>query len=89
MPTKLGIVFLGMSVGGATFLAVGFACYLTIAQAQYSTMQARATQAALAANQTSTRAKFVPAMASLGGANEPDEPIYRQSREASLAAAGN
>jgi CHASE3 domain sensor protein len=62
MPTKLGILFLGMSVGGATFLVAGFASYLTIAQLQYSTLQARATQVAVEANQVSTRAKNPPVM---------------------------
>jgi hypothetical protein len=60
MPAKLGILFLGMTVGGATFLAVGFACFLAIAQIQYGTMQARVAQAALEANQSSTYAKNVP-----------------------------
>jgi hypothetical protein len=68
MPAKLGILFLGMTVGGATFLAVGFACFLTIARLQYSTMQARAVQAALEANQVSTRAKNVPVIAGANGA---------------------
>jgi hypothetical protein len=58
MATKLGILVLGMTVGGATFLAVGFASYLTIAQLQYRTMQARATQVAIEA--VSTRAKNPP-----------------------------
>lgn len=76
MPAKLEILFLGMSVGGATFLAVGFACYLTIAQVQYSTMQARATQASHEANQSSMKAKSVPMLADLRGANEPYELVY-------------
>ncbi len=31
MPAKLGILFLGVTVGGATFLVAGFACSLIIA----------------------------------------------------------
>jgi hypothetical protein len=38
MPTKLGIAFLGMVVGGAAFLLSGMAVYLTTAQLQYSSM---------------------------------------------------
>ena len=68
MPAKLGILFLGLTVGGATFLAVGFACFLTIAQLQYSTLQARGAQAAVEANQVSTRTKNAPVMASANGA---------------------
>jgi len=82
MPAKLGTFFLGMSVGGATFLAVGFACYVTIAQVQYSTMQARATQAAHEANQTSTGAKSVPVLAN---AEEPYELVSVQTLGASSA----
>jgi hypothetical protein len=62
MPAKLRICFLGMTVGGAAFLAAGFACFLTITNLQYSTMQARVAQAALEANQVSTRAKNAPVM---------------------------
>jgi hypothetical protein len=62
MLAKLNILFLGMTVGGATFLAVGFGSYVTIAQLQYSTLQARATQVAVEANQVSTRAKNPPVM---------------------------
>ena len=63
MPAKVSIFFLGITVGGATFFAVGLASYLTIAQLQYSTLQVRATQAAIDANQVSTRAKDGPVMA--------------------------
>jgi hypothetical protein len=42
---KLGICFLGLTVGGGTFLAMGVACFLTIGQLQYQTLQARAMQA--------------------------------------------
>ena len=61
MMSKLGILFLGLTVGGATFLAVGLACFLTIGQLQYQTLQARATQAA-EGYQVSTRAKDAPAV---------------------------
>ena len=79
MPAKLRILFLGMSVGGATFLAAGFAYYVTIAQVQYSTMQARVTQAAQEANQTSTRAKSVPVLANAEAAQEPYELVSVQT----------
>jgi len=59
MMSKLGTLFLGLTVGGATFLAVGVACFVTIGQLQYQTLQARATQAA-EGYQVSTRAKDVP-----------------------------
>ena len=68
MRTQLGILFLGMMVGGTTFLVVGLASYLTIAQLQYSTLEARVTQATVAANQFSTRAKNAPVMAVANGA---------------------
>jgi hypothetical protein len=48
MPTKLGLAFLGMTVGGATFLIAGFAVFLTISQVQQRVIEARgpaATQA--------------------------------------------
>ena len=64
---KLGILFLGLTVGGATFLAVGLACFLTIGQLQYQTLQARATQAA-EGYQVSTRAKDAPAVVETGQA---------------------
>ena len=54
--TKLDICFLGLTVGGATFLAMGVACFLAIGQLQYQTLQARATQAT-EPYQVSTRAK--------------------------------
>jgi hypothetical protein len=38
MPSKLGIAFSGMMVGGAAFLIAGTAIYLTTAQLQYSSM---------------------------------------------------
>ena len=59
MMAKLGILFLGLTVGGATFLAMGVACFVTIGQLQYQTLQARATQAT-EPYQVSTRAKDVP-----------------------------
>ena len=63
MLTKLGILFLGMTVGGVTFLEVGFACFLTITQLQHRTLEARVAQAAVEANQVSTRAKNARTMA--------------------------
>jgi hypothetical protein len=66
MPTKLGIFFLGIAVGGVTFMVTGFAFFLTVTQVQYATMQARATQAFIEANQTSTRAKNAPVLAQVG-----------------------
>ena len=63
MPAKLGIFFLGMSVGGATFLVAGFASSLMIAQLQYSTLDARVARAVGEANQVSTQAKNAPVMA--------------------------
>ena len=59
MMAKLGVCFLGLTVGGATFLAMGVACFVTIGQLQYQTLQARATQAT-EPYQVSTRAKDVP-----------------------------
>ena len=56
---KLGISLLGLTVGGATFLAMGLVCFLTIGQLQYQTLQARATQAT-EGYQVSTRAKDAP-----------------------------
>ena len=63
MRTKLGILFLGMTVGGTTFLAAGFASLLAIGQLQDRIVEARATQAAVEANQVSTRAKNAPTIA--------------------------
>ena len=60
MRTKLGIFFLGLSVGGATFLVAGFAFSLTIAQLQ--TLEARVARAVAEANQVSIRAKDAPVM---------------------------
>ena len=62
MMSKLGVLFLGLTVGGATFLAMGVACFVTISQLQYQTLQARATQAT-EPYQISTRAKDAPLMA--------------------------
>ena len=59
MMSKLGTLFLGLTVGGATFLAMGLVCFLTIGQLQYQTLQARATQAT-EGYQVSTRAKDAP-----------------------------
>ena len=59
MMSKLGVLFLGLTVGGATFLAMGVACFVTIGQLQYQTLQARATQAT-EPYQVSTRAKDTP-----------------------------
>ena len=67
MMSKLGILFLGLTVGGATFLAMGVACFVTIGQLQYQTLQARATQAA-EGYQVSTRAKDAPAVVETGRA---------------------
>ena len=72
MMSKLGVLFLGLTVGGATFLAMGVACFLTIGQLQYQTLQARATQAT-EVHQVSTRAKNAPLMAD---ANRAD--LYAQ-----------
>ena len=63
MPKKHGIFFLGLSVGGATFLVAGFAFSLMIAQLQYMTLEAQVAQAVVEANQVSTRAKDAPAIA--------------------------
>ena len=62
MPTKLGIFFLGITFGGATFLVAGFAFSLMIAQLQYSTLEAQVAQAVAQANQVSIRAKDAPVM---------------------------
>jgi hypothetical protein len=43
---KLGVAFLGIMFGVAAFSAAGMACFVTIAQLQYRTLQARATQTA-------------------------------------------
>jgi CHASE3 domain sensor protein len=63
MRTSFGILFLGMTVGGATFLVAGFASFLAIGQLQDRIIEARATQAVVEANQVSTRAKNAPVMA--------------------------
>jgi hypothetical protein len=75
MPARLGIFFLGMSIGGATFLVAGFAFSLMITQLQYSTLEARVAQAMVEANQVSTRAKDAPVIAESNGA----EVRYRVS----------
>jgi hypothetical protein len=64
MPAKLtiGTLFLGITVGSATFLVAGFALFLAIGQLQYRTIQARATQAATEVHQVSIRAKNAPVM---------------------------
>jgi hypothetical protein len=64
MPAKLsiGTLFLGVTVGGATFLVAGFALFLAIGQLRYRTIQARATQAAAEVHQASIRAKNAPVM---------------------------
>ncbi len=59
MVGKLGICFLAMIMGSAAFLVAGVACFWTISQLQYRTLQARATQAA-ETYQVSSRAKNVP-----------------------------
>jgi hypothetical protein len=64
MPKKLDIFFLGLSVGGATFLVAGFAFSLMIAQLQYMTLEAQVAQAVAQANQVSIRAKDTPVMVS-------------------------
>jgi len=46
MLTKLNVLFLGLTVGGATFLMTGLASFMLVSQIQYATLQARATQAA-------------------------------------------
>jgi hypothetical protein len=45
MPKKFGVIFLGMMMGGATFLVAGSAIYVTTSVIQYRTIQARAMQA--------------------------------------------
>jgi hypothetical protein len=42
---KLGTAFLGMMVGGSTFLITAFAVFLAISQLQYRGLEARVTQA--------------------------------------------
>ena len=64
MAKKLGIFFLGLSVGGVTFLVAGFAFSLMIAQLQYITLEAQVAQAVAQANQVSIRAKDAPVMVS-------------------------
>jgi hypothetical protein len=41
MPTKLGIAFLGLSLGGVTFLISGLAVSLMIGQVQHTVIDAR------------------------------------------------
>lgn len=57
MPARLSILFLGMTMGGAAFLAAGFACSLIIEQVQYSALDTRVARAVIATDQVSTRAK--------------------------------
>ena len=45
MLTKLNVLFLGLTVGGAAFATAGLASFLAVSQLQYATLQARATQA--------------------------------------------
>ena len=45
MLTKLSVLFIGLTVGGAAFLMAGFASFLLVSQIQHATLQARATQA--------------------------------------------
>ena len=68
MPAKLGIFFLGVTVGGATFLVAGFALFLTIAQLQYSTLEAHVARA-IEGTQVSTTAKNALVMSD---ANRPE-----------------
>ena len=63
MAAKLGVFFLGISIGGATFLAAGFAFSVMIAQLQFSTLEARVARAVVEANQVSTQAKNAPVLA--------------------------
>ena len=63
MAAKLGVFFLGISIGGATFLAAGFAFSVMIAQLQYSTLEARIARAVVEADQVSIRAKDAPVIA--------------------------
>ena len=63
MPTKIGIFFLGMSMGGATFLVAGFALSMMITQLQYGTLEARIVRAVVEADQVSIRAKDAPVIA--------------------------
>ena len=67
MRARLSILFLGMTMGGAAFLAAGFACSLIITQVQYSALDARVARAVIAADQVSTRAKNASVVA---GRNE-------------------
>jgi hypothetical protein len=66
VPAKLSIFFLGVTVGGATFLMAGVALFLTIAQLQYSTLEARVAQA-IDSTEVSTKAKNAPVMADANG----------------------
>jgi hypothetical protein len=75
MPTKLGIFFLGIAAGGATFLVAGFALFLTIAQLQYNTLEARVARA-IEGTQVSTRAKNVPVMTDANGAEARYKLVY-------------
>jgi hypothetical protein len=46
MFTKLGILFIGLTVGGASFLMTGLADFLLVSQIQDATLLAQATRAA-------------------------------------------
>ena len=59
MLAKLGVVFLGITFGSAAFLAAGAVCFLTIAQMQYRTLQARAAQTGQAI-EISSQSKDLP-----------------------------
>jgi hypothetical protein len=67
MSAKLRVFFLGMSMGGATFLVAGFALSMMITQLQYGTLEARIARAAVEADQVSTRAKDAPVIAESNG----------------------
>ena len=59
MLAKLGVVFLGVTFGTAAFLAAGAICFVTIAQLQYRTLQARAAQTGQAF-EVSSQSKDLP-----------------------------
>ena len=44
MLTRLGLVFIGMTVGGAAFLMTGLAAFLLVSQIQDATLLAQAKQ---------------------------------------------
>jgi hypothetical protein len=57
MSARLSTLFLGMTMGGAAFLAAGFACSLIIEQVQYRALDTRVARAVIAADQVSIGAK--------------------------------